>query len=70
MKLEMDYSVSKAIQNLKPTLSHSNFPRITATPSRNIVFPGLGHVIRKTNFVVHLSGQHNAHEVVPHKEKA
>lgn len=65
----MEYSISKAIQNLKPTVTRNSFPKLTATPSRNIIFPGIGHTIRKTNFIVSLPGYRNVHEVSKNIEK-
>lgn len=36
----MEYSVAKAIQNLRPSVFRSSFPHLTATPSQNKISPG------------------------------
>ena len=59
----MEYSISKAIQNLRPTITKRAYPRLSPTPARNIVFPGFGHIIRKTNYIVLLPNHHNIYQV-------
>jgi len=36
----MEYSISKAIQKLKPSVSRTSFPQVTATPAKTVITPG------------------------------
>jgi len=60
----MEYSVSKAIQKLTPTVSRQSYPKITSTPARTIITPGIGHVLRNFSVIVPLTSSVSAHEIV------
>lgn len=36
----MEFSVSKAIQKLRPTVTKKAFPRLSSTPAENDITPG------------------------------
>lgn len=60
----MEYSVSKAIQRLAPTVSRQSYPKITSTPARTIITPGIGQVLRNFSVVVPLTSSVSVHEII------
>jgi len=42
----MEFSVSKAVNNLRPTTSRLPYANYSSTPSRNVVIPGIGHTVK------------------------
>ncbi|MBM3939003.1 MAG: hypothetical protein FJ333_10195 [Sphingomonadales bacterium] len=65
--MTMDFSVFKAINNLRPTVTKKTFIQTSSTPSRNLVFPGIGHCIKGPSFSVALPLKH--HDQIHIKQK-
>lgn len=59
----MEYSVAKAIQNLRPTVTKQTYLHLSSTPQRNVIFPGVGHIIKHTNYIVSLPKDQNMHKL-------
>lgn len=59
----MEFSVSKAINNLKPSISRRSYPHLTTTPALSSVLPGIGHSIKQTKYIVSLPGYHDVNHL-------
>ncbi|MBM3938531.1 MAG: hypothetical protein FJ333_07760 [Sphingomonadales bacterium] len=53
----MEFSVSKAIDKLRPSVTRKTYLNSSSTPSKSLIIPGIGHCLRNTSFTVALSQQ-------------
>jgi len=55
----MEFSVSKAIDRLRPSVTKKSYLNVSSTPSKSLIIPGIGHCLRSTSFTVALPRKPN-----------
>lgn len=60
----MEYSVAKAIENLKPRCTYSSSVHLSNTPVNDIISPGIGHAVQTYKVFVAIPGHLNPTKII------
>jgi len=60
MKVEMEFSLAKAIDRMRPSVSNRFYIRLSSTPSKFSMVPGIGQTVKMPSNIVALPQQHRS----------